>query len=418
MRNHQLLFSFASILIACSLLAGCVAVTMPEQAGEAPKIAITIPQNSPVTVSGEPASPVPEPEKAVPAVPEISAVPESPVPVSAPTIVPEAAPEVTPGPSPAPSLTPDPTPAPAPAAPSKENSVSGTIISVGTGDLLLRLENGNTINFLASGSTLSGLHAGDSVDISYTGDILNQPLTLGVTVLAPAPVSRSTVSGTVMRIENSTLYVRLESGNTIGFLLTGATSYTGLYSSVLTGDGVTVLYDGDLLSLPLAVQVVITSPSASRTVPAEPEVDRSLINKHLSGIVTKLSDSKVSVYTSKGKTYSFRLTRKTCYTGGDPLEKGCRIRVTYDGYASNTPNAKVIEVLEPPAPAPTKDPEIIKTTSGTVDSISGTWLILTNGFVCDLSTATVTGTGSPGMHASITYYEKDGTARAIKVFYS
>ena len=412
MRNHQFLFFFVCILIAFTLLGGCVAVTMLEQAGEAPKIAITIPQNSPVTVSGEPVSPVSEPEKSVPT------VPESPSSVPAPTSVPEAVPEVTPSPSPVPALTPEPASTPAPTDPPKGNSVSGTIVSVGTSDLLLRPENGNTINFLASGSTLSGLHAGDSVEISYTGDILNQPLTLGVTVLASAPVSRSTISGTVMRIENSTLYVQLESGNTIGFLLTGATSYTGLYSSVLAGDVVTVLYDGDLLSLPLAVQVVITSPSASRTTPAKPEVDRSLINKHLSGIVTKLTDSKVSVYTSKGKTYSFRLTHKTCYTGGDPLEKGCRIRVTYDGYASNTPNAKVIEVLEPPAPSPTTPPEIIKTTSGTVDSISGTWLILTNGFVCDLSTATVTGTGSPGVHASITYYEKDGTARAIKVFYS
>ena len=192
MRNHQFLFFFVCILIAFTLLGGCVAVTMPEQAGEAPKIAITIPQNSPVTVSGEPVSPVSEPEKSVPT------VPESPSSVPAPTSVPEAVPEVTPSPSPVPALTPASTPAPT--DPPKGNSVSGTIVSVGTSDLLLRLENGNTINFLASGSTLSGLHAGDSVEISYTGDILNQPLTLGVTVLASAPVSRSTISGTVMRI--------------------------------------------------------------------------------------------------------------------------------------------------------------------------------------------------------------------------
>ena len=407
MRNQHPLLFFASAVFICCILTGCIAVTIPENQGDLPDITITLPQSAPA-VEASSANQVPAQKE------EVS---PSPIPSDDPS-EPESIPSPSPDPTPSPTIEPTPSPVPSTPDPS-EPEISGTVSAVGTSDMILRLENGNTVHFLASGTVLSGIHAGDSVSLTYSGDILDQATVKHITVLEPAssPVS---VSGTVLRTENGKMFVQVASGNVFGFLLTGSTSYTGLYASPVAGDGVTVFYEGDLLSIPSAVQVRITdaAPSRSSSSGSSSSSDSSLINKHLKGIVTNLSDSRITVRTSKGKTYSFKLTHKTCYTGGHPLEKGCQIRVTYDGYASNTPNAKIIDVLEPPAPKPTKVPGGNKTTSGTVDSISGIWLVLTNGFVCDLSSATVTGSGLPGSQASITYYEKDGTARAVKVIFS
>ena len=296
--------------------------------------------------------------------------------------------------------------------------VAGTVLSVSSNDIMIKMENGNVFNFIMDNITDTIAQVGDEVIIGYEGDILNYPQATSITVTKVYPVS--TVSGKVLQHDATTLFIEISSTEALGFWITKDTLVTGLSDLIMVGDTVTVTYEGDLLEGATAKQVEITAMENTKRANdiKEPE---NTENKTLSGEVVQLTSKMIKIKTSSNHSYSFKIAKSTKINKSKgKLEVGCRVRVTYDGYASKSPNAKEIRVTKKYEPTPTKKPVVEKTVSGTVESFGGMWLSLTNGYGFDVTYAKYAGNGKrvPGEKAKVTFYTKGGINYATKVVFS
>ena len=146
------------------------------------------------------------------------------------------------------------------------------------------------------------------------------------------------------------------------------------------------------------------------------------MNKTLDGIVTQLSSKTVYIHTNAGHNYKFQRVDSTEYEGKYPLEVGAKIKVTYDGYASKAPDAKIIKVLAPPDPTP-PGPKTYKAT-GVIQDMAGNMIEILSDDGKDynflLGSVKITGDSDCGAgdRATVTYYlDHDGTMQATTIFF-
>ena len=289
-------------------------------------------------------------------------------------------------------------------------SAEGTVLAIAPNDITINMKNGNTINFMMNYISETEAVVGDEVKVEYSGDILNRPEAVTVTVTEKSPAQ--TLSGTVFLHDQSSVYVEISSQQVFGFVLNKDTVINGAADYVVTGDAVMLTYDGDLYDTPTAVQITITDAVKNRSEQAQPtkataKPAADATNKTLDGVVKSVSATKLTMLTSRSKSYSFKINGDTRVTGNYALAAGARVTVYYDGYAAKSPLAKAIYVYAPADPNPTATPKpATKTASGYVDSFGGMYLSLTSGIGFDCAYATYSGNsdGRAGDAARVSYY--------------
>lgn len=289
-------------------------------------------------------------------------------------------------------------------------TVDGTVVSLTDNEIVINMDNGNTLTFLLSNIVSVDVVTGDKVSIDYSGDILESPEAVSITVTTKVGTQ---VSGSVTQHDNKAVYVKTATGNVYGFLLSDKTVVSGKATTITTDAVVKVTYTGDLVKHPLATAVEIVKPGTEKD---------PLVNKTLDGLVTKLSSKSVSIHTNAGHNYKFARVDSTEYEGKYKLEVGAKIKVTYDGYASKGPDAKIIKVLAPPDPTP-PGPTTHKVT-GYISEMAGNMIQISSddggdyGFL--LGSVTITGDSDCGVgdRATVTYYnDTDGTMKATAIFF-
>lgn len=288
---------------------------------------------------------------------------------------------------------------------SSSATIQGVIGVISDTSLMMRLENGNIVSLPLSIETYA--KPGDFVEVQYVGNLMSNPLVLNISVL----YASASFSGTVVAHDQNSVTVESASGTTIKFLFSVDTQVTGAAKEIKNNAQVSVTYSGDLTSSVYAYEICIDVPGS--------ELDPSLIDKNLTGTVTKLSNSQMTIKNSKGKKYSFKLVSTTKYIGKYKLEVGCTVNVTYDGYASKTPDAKIVKTTkEAPDPTPTPTPaKKLKKAEGTVTNVMGIWITLDDGHTYTVNGATCKITGADfavvGAHAEFRYY-KSGSERIVE----
>lgn len=311
------------------------------------------------------------------------------------------------------ATSPNPTLAPA----TVTGSISGTVVHVEANDIVINMDNGNTILFMMNYLHTTDAAIGDTVTVEYSGDIIDLPEAVSITVTKKA-VDDLSISGTLMMHDKNRVFVEISSQSVFGFTVSTDTTITGVATELNDGDTVKVTYSGDLDSIPHALNIEIVTASQKKAAPSTDKKDNP-VNKHLDGYVTALSSRRLTLHTNSGHSYSFKLVDSTDYTGSYALEEGCKVRVTYDGYAGKGPDAKIVKTIAPPDPNPPSP--TYHTTSGIVDSFYGVFLTLENGEGFNVAGASFSGnsSGEPGDKAKITYYcDSDGTLRAVSVVFT
>ena len=363
-----------ALILALSVLTGCVTVVSPEA--------------------------------------EATAVPaETAAPEENPAQDPQEAPTATPVPEEEP--TPDPN-----AEKILGKSVKGTVVYAENTALMITMENGNTIVFGTANFPETAVRAGDIVEVGYEGDITSSPQATSITVLQSSPIN--TITGTVAVKSDNNLYVEITSKDILCFKLTDHTVISGEAQNVVADDEVEISFEGDVMDEPEILQVTVLKAAKNRE-----EVDPSLIDKTLTGVVTKLSATKITIKTNKSRTYSFHITGDTVFNEkAADLEVGAKVRVRYDGYASDTPNAKGIKVTGAPDPDPTPVPVTKKTVSGTITEKAGNSLVIetTSGKTYSFLLGSVTITGYKdarvGDWADVTFYKDNHGIKVVtKIHY-
>lgn len=309
----------------------------------------------------------------------------------------------------------------------QSGTVDGTVVSVQDNSIIINMENGNTFTFTMTYIDKTDATAGDKVRITYSGSVLENPEALTITVTYKAEAAALTVSGYVTEFDKSNLFIKTKSGNVYGFAIDSSTKYTGKATEAKVGNEVTVTYTGDLASTPKADEV--------NTIKANTrEIEDALKNKTLNGVVTKLKSNSFTMRAENGHDYTFKKSSSTKITGNYKLAKGTSVKVTYDGYASESPLAKKVDVYAPadptpakptatPAPNPTTAPETLTTVVGTVTRHNGSSLeIVTDynvGYAFSTAGAIITGdsNGNIGDYAAVTYKVSGSNVIVTKVIF-
>ena len=262
--------------------------------------------------------------------------------------------------------------------------LTGYVLDVGDGKIKVLTENGNTLVFDLT--IEANVAAGDQIRFYYAGTLPNSVMLTDIEVLQHG----ASFGGIVSAHSASSVTVEAYNGNKISFGIDANTAVTGEASVIQDGAIVTVYYSGDLSGNPYVYEVVIevqgggksggSSSGSSSSGSGSSSSDDSLIDKTLKGTVNKLSDDSIRIKTAKGNKYTFKLTNKTKYTGDYVLEVGGQVTITYDGYASDSPLAKIVHIRSEAEPTPTVDPTPeYKSVSGVVTSVVGNWITLENG---------------------------------------
>ena len=303
----------------------------------------------------------------------------------------------------------------------EEGKVKGTVAGLQPNLLTVQLENNNTLQFMLSNIKDPGVKVGDVVELTYSGNPLDAPEAMTITVVSSTPAA-TTVSGTVFRFTKQSVFVQTASANIFGFVIDANTAFKGQSTKLKLGNQVTVTYTGELSNAPAATMIETTAVSSDPEPTAAP-VDPEPVNKSLKGLVTNLTTKRVTIYTDTGHSYTFQRDGATVVTGDYMLEYGARIRVLYDGYASNSPFAKRIDVIAPPDPTPPDPTPYVPTTytiTGTIAMSAG------NGLAVDgddgreysflLRSPSVSGDLIAGYRVRLTYQlESDGTMNATRI---
>lgn len=254
------------------------------------------------------------------------------------------------------------------------NAVTGTVTMISKSELTLHMENGNILHMPLK--IVTDAEAGDTVKIVYCGTIGQDDFeVLDVEVTSHA----DSFTGDIVQVKGNTFIAK--SGN-IGydFVMDPSTAISG--GDLKPGAVCEITFKGVLEDSPVAISIDILSPA--------PEEEDPLINKTLKGEVIALSRGSFKIVTSKGKHFKFIRTSDTEYTGKYDLEVGCRVQVTYDGYASDAPDAKIVKVIEKapaPVPEPTSEPVKKYTVEGSINATNGIWIILDDGETYEVNSA-------------------------------
>lgn len=307
----------------------------------------------------------------------------------------------------------------------ESGTVEGTVVSVQDNSIIINMANGNTFTFTMTYIDTTEATAGDKVKISYSGNVLENPEAVSITVTDKAEATALSVSGYITEFDDTNMFIKTKSGNVYGFALDAATEFTGKANAAKVGNEVSVTYTGDIVASPSA-SVVDTLKAGSR------EIEDSLKNKTLNGVVTKLKSDSFTMHAENGHDYTFKKSSSSKITGSYKLSKGASVKVTYDGYASKSPLAKVINVYAPADPTPSKPtptptlttvPETLTTVVGTITRHQGVSLeIVTDynvGYAFSTSGAMITGdsNGDVGDYASVTYKVSGNSVIVTKVIY-
>ena len=304
-------------------------------------------------------------------------------------------------------------------------SVEGvTVVSAQDGELIVNTADGKTLQFSLVMFLNLDIKSGEVVDISYYGDLNDWPVALSIVKSAKAPAATANqISGTVYAFTNNSVYVSTESGMVYGFMVNSATKYSGQATALKEGNSVVVTYTGaDLATNVTATEINTTAVSADKPKKSSGQSSGSdsLENKRLTGYVTAYSDYDISMRTGSGHEFMFRITSLTSIYGHYTLGIGSRVRIVYDGYASDSPVAKKIEVYSDsdPDPAPTR-----QVMEGYLLSYGGSSILIDtdsgnqHSFAVTSSTKFVGG-GQAGSPVRITYYgSEDGDKVATKVVF-
>ena len=271
---------------------------------------------------------------------------------------------------------------------------------------------GSTLTFKLDDPELEVPAIGSLVDVAYTGDISTMASVNAITVVNEAKIK--SMNGTVSAVETDKLTVKPSKGNTVTVNLIASTTVTGKAKTYKEGDTVTVTYaecTQFMTTVNLAVNVEVTKVKQEKKA----NDDDSLTNKKLTGVVVALEHGNyISVRTSKGKLWTFKLYSRTAFPSKKTLELGCTVTITYDGYASNRPYAKKVNVTK--TKTETERGKTYKK-SGTVEFFEGMEIGLTNGFSADVAYAKHSGKGDrvPGRKVTVYYYVSNGRNYATKI---
>lgn len=255
---------------------------------------------------------------------------------------------------------------------------------------------------------------GSTITVAFSGDLSALPVAESVTVENAAVVK--TASGTVKSVTASQFVLETADSVLLTVTVTDGTKIKGKANKLAAGQTVSIIYTESsqfVTVINLATEIEITAVKAAETKTVEVTVDeKKTTNKKVSGTVTKLTSSKITVKTSKGRTWTFRRTNKTSYSGKYELKTGCTVTVYYDGYASQSPNAKKIKVTKAASTEPTTH-----TKKGTCEYFGGMMIGLTNGFEADVAYAKHSGSGyrGEGTQVKVTYYTKNGCNYATRI---
>lgn len=253
----------------------------------------------------------------------------------------------------------------------EEGKISGKVIEIHDNDIIINTDNGNTLQILLTHIGTVPAKVGDTVEIVYSGNIIDAPEAITITVTKAAPAALE-IHGKVMQYTDSSVFIQTTTVNTFGFVINNDTKFFGKSKTLKAGNTVTITYTGDLTNAPIATSIETTAVSVDPEPTAKPADDP--VNKSLKGTVSCLTSKRVTINTDSGHTYTFQRDGSTVITGNYDLEVGCRIRVRYDGYASKGPHAKQIDVLAPPDPTPPTP--VTRTISGTVTMQAGNALVV------------------------------------------
>ena len=287
---------------------------------------------------------------------------------------------------------------------------SGLVTDVNGGIFTVVNAYGTTLNFQMDDPDDLMPDIGALVELTYTGDLTAIPSVTEFTVITPATVK--SMSGTLNTVETGKITVKPSKGSAVSFNLLTGTTVSGKAQTYKEGDTVTVTYAECvqfMSTVNLALNVEITK------IKQEKKDDEDTTNKKLTGVVTSFSHGgNITIRTSKGKTWTFKLYSKTAFPSKKDLENGCTVTITYDGYASNRPYAKKVNVTKT-----REETERGKTykKSGTVSFFEGMAIGLTNGFVADVAYAKHSGKGprEPGRKVTVYYYKQNGENYATKI---
>ena len=271
--------------------------------------------------------------------------------------------------------------------------------------------NGNALTFKLKDDATDYPDIGAFIEIAYSGDLSSVILVETITVLTPA--TQKTVSGTVTAIETGKITVKPGKGNSVVCNLISSTYVSGKAETYKEGDTVTVTY-AECVQFMTTVNLA-THIEVTRIKQEKKTEDEDTTNKQLTGVVTYWDGSKLSIRTSKGKTWTFKINSHTKYPSRKELDEGCTATVTYDGYASAHPYAKKINVTK--TKSETERGKTYKKT-GVCGQYAEDWcMVLKDGTYFEIAGAKHSGKShrGEGYKVTITYYIKNGVNYATKL---
>lgn len=216
-----------------------------------------------------------------------------------------------------------------------ERSLTGVVLYRDKENIVLSVD-GATVSVPAAYVSDVMLGPGDIATLSYKGMIAYQPQFSSVQKTGSSVVS-NTVFGEVSGIEDDVLHVHIESGELYSFELDKRTVFHGADGdSFRAGDPVMVVFDGKLAGEPRALDVTMLILDGAPTP----------LNRSLEGVVSALDDKQITLIADDNASYTFLRNFATEVIEPPPLKAGARVRVTFDGYAAQSPLAKEIEVIK------------------------------------------------------------------------
>ena len=197
-----------------------------------------------------------------------------------------------------------------------------------TGSTLTVNANSLTVEFSYDKKTsIEGeLSKGDTVRVVYYGDISEDPYASEIVVEEEkAEAALHKISGIVSEISGKSMLLSVDSADAFRFKVTNDTIIDGKADNVEVGDHVTVVYSGNLKKDPKLHRIEVT-----RTA----EQDLMVIDGH----IDKVTADKIVLNTGV-KSYTFKVTEGTQYSGSVAAEKGVKATITYKGKLKKKPVA-------------------------------------------------------------------------------
>lgn len=239
--------------------------------------------------------------------------------------------------------------------------ITGTVISLQKNGLVVNVGRTTFVFQLTLiPEIVDQIKPGDIVTVHYVGDTALSPEATAVIVNGSSSYTTA-ISGVILKNHGWYMNIQTITGNIYGFSLTEDTVYQGFNSAkAKIGDTVMVTYNGELVDLPIALDVSLLSPAD----------EGPLSNRTIKGKVTALSADSITILAADGNSFTFRINDNTEKSGDYELTVGATVRITFDGYAAKSPLAKHISVLLPvptptprptPTPSPTKSPKATAT---------------------------------------------------------